>query len=37
MAMSYKWEVKNGGLKRLGTQEYPVTQQSTSDTSVLVF
>ena len=37
-AMSYKWEVKNGGLKRLGTQEYHSdTTRVHPDTSVLVF
>ena len=36
--MSFKWEVLNGGLVRLGTQEYKGTQTKVSqETSILVF
>ena len=37
-AMSYKWEVLNGGLKRMGTKEYKLdTTEVHKDTSILVF
>ena len=37
-AMSYKWEVLNGGLKRMGTQEYNSNETIIDpETSILVF
>jgi len=37
-AMSYKWEVLNGGLKRMGTQEYVSNETIINpETSILVF
>ena len=36
--MSFKWEVLNGGLERLGTQKYKDTEtQVSQETSILVF
>jgi len=36
--MSYKWEVLNGGLKRMGTKEYKSDKTVLhNDTSILVF
>ena len=37
-AMSYKWEVLNGGLKHMGTQEYLSNETIVNpETSILVF